>query len=243
MITYKLFRTKMEEDDIVKSTAYSIRKTILNDICNTIHNEKIKQQSTRVPHGLFKKLLAGANSVCPSITLNTIMNAYRKSVKMGNLINENESDNQTETADENATALDEDAPVDLIEESRPPMQNRQKGGRPAGTTAKRKRVISLATVAAKNEISRIFKDEKQALRKGKRMKRGRLEQIVTKICRKRNIPHLPEETIKTIRQREWRKRTFITSVGGLVSPLLAVEPKVVSIILQMCRICQCLTPT
>ena len=167
MITYKLFRTKMEEDDIVKSTAYSIRKTLLNDICNTIHNEKIKQQSTRVPHGLFKKLLAGANSVCPSITLNTIMNAYRKSVKMGNLINENKSDNQTETTDENATALDEDAPVDLIEESRPPMQNRQKGGRPVGTTAKRKRVISLATVAAKNEISRIFKDEKQALRKGK----------------------------------------------------------------------------
>ena len=74
------------------------------------------------------------------------------------------------------------------------------------------------------------------------MKCGRLEQIVTEICSACNIPYLPEEIIKIIRQREWRKRTFITSVDGLVSPLLAVEPKVVSIILQMCRIRQSLTP-
>ena len=99
------------------------------------------------------------------------------------------------------------------------------------------------SIAAKNDISRMYKDEKQALQKGKRMKRGRLERIVTEICSARNIPYLPKEIIKTIRQREWRKRTFITTVGGLVSPLLAVEPKVVSIILQMCRIRQSLTPT
>ena len=146
----------MEDDDFVKSTASSIKKTILNDICNTIHTEKIKAQSTRVPHGLFKKLLAGARSVCPSITLNTIMNAYRKSVTMGNLMNE--SNNQTETADGNATALADNAPLDAIEppESPPPIHDRQKGGRPAGATAKRKREISLATITAKNDISRMY---------------------------------------------------------------------------------------
>ena len=124
----------MEDDDFVKSTASSIKKTILNDICNTIHTEKIKAQSTRVPHGLFKKLLAGARSVCPSITLNTIMNAYRKSVTMGNLMNK--SNNKTETVDGNATALDDDAPLDDVEpqESPPPTHVCQKGGRHVGTT-------------------------------------------------------------------------------------------------------------
>ena len=115
MITYKLFRSKMEDDDFVKSTAFSIKKTILKDICNTIHTEKIKAKSARVPHGLFKKLLFGANSVCPSIILNTPMNAYYKSVKMGNLISK--GNNQTEMVDVNATALDNDDP--LLDNAKP----------------------------------------------------------------------------------------------------------------------------
>ena len=84
---------------------------------------------------------------------------------MGNLIDENESDNQTETADENATALDEDAPVDLIEESRPPMENRQKGGRPAGTTTKGKGLYPLPRLQQRMRLAEYLKTKSKHCRR------------------------------------------------------------------------------
>ena len=115
------------------------------------------------------------------------------------------------------------------------------GGRPKGSSKKRKREIETATLAAKNEIVEKCKVEVRASKK-RRLKKGRLDEIIKSVKINNNIPFV-EIKADTIRQRIFRKTSFSDGVGRHTSPLLAMESTFVATIIKMARICQSLTPS
>ena len=84
--------------------------------------------------------------VCPWLSLNKLNNEMRKRNRMGNLISSASTSLVTTSVIENGLA----APA-----------NREKGGRPLGTTHKKKKSYELAVIAAKNEISERYDADKK----------------------------------------------------------------------------------
>ena len=82
-----------------------------------------------------------------------------------------------------------------------------KGGRPLGTSKKRKLDESLALLAAKNEITSEYKlqMEKSSV---KRMKKGSLAEIIIEVKRKNNLNQDVVILESTIRKRLTRGTTF-----------------------------------
>ena len=96
-------------------------------------------------------------------------------------------------------------------------------------------------LAAKNEITSEYKLEMDQS-SVKRMKRGRLAEIISEVKRKNNLDKDVVILESTIRKRLTRGTTFSDGVGGHTSPLSKLEPTFVATILQMARIRQSLTP-
>jgi len=67
--------------------------------------------------------------------------------------------------------------------------------------------------------------------------------LINSIKKKNNIPDDVKIVESTIRQRVKRKRIFTNGSRGHESPLLPIESTVVRLIIQLSRICQCLTPS
>merc|ERR1740124_586803 len=127
--------------------AKAANNAILSDLCNTIDIEKRKRNLTlsgRIPDKLVSRLAEGIRNFYPQITRHTITNEYRKRKKFGIFYN------PTTNTDGRADAAGTDvipAPVT------PPLT---KGGRPVGSTSKRRKHNDLSDIAAKNEIATIF---------------------------------------------------------------------------------------
>ena len=111
---------------------------------------------------------------------------------------------------------------------------RNRGGRPLGSSVKRKREIDLDIVATANEITIVFKNEKkEVFSTNKRMNKGHLTKLVNEIKAKNNIsPDIPilEDTI---RRQTLRKVLYYNGIGGHHSPLTPIDPTIVSAIIQM----------
>ena len=69
-----------------------------------------------------------------------------------------------------------------------------------------------------------------------------MKKLVAGLLKKRNI--LDDCVIKcdTVRNRLSRHRLVVNQLGS-ISPIAAIELIIVTIIIQMARICQCLTPS
>ena len=120
---------------------------------------------------------------------------------------------------------------------------RLKGGRPVKSTDKRKKDNELAIIASKNEIASIFAKEKKLSGK-KRLPRGRLGRIIAEVKVRNNL--LDDTIIKSscIRSRVKKQRTSVLqSHPGTPSPLLAYEMEFVSVLIQMARMRESLSPT
>ena len=139
----------------------SIRKNLVKDIAKDLVNSKMKNGG-RVPHGEFNKQLEILKGVCPSITRNMInrsMHIHWTSLK--SLMDE----------DECAVVSNEDNDTNA-------NFSRDRGGRPVGTTIVCKHENELRRVKVYNDISINFAFEKRALPYGKRLPRGRLNEII-----------------------------------------------------------------
>ena len=90
---------------------------------------------------------------------------------------------------------------------------RTKGGRPAGTTNKKKWLYEKASIASKNEVTTKFMEEAKNTKNGKRMKKGVLQSIIEDVHTKRNL--LPEFSVslETIRQRVSRNSYYLMHRG------------------------------
>ena len=73
------------------------------------------------------------------------------------------------------------------------------------------------------------------------MKRGRLLEIIDTIKAKNNLQL--EITAQSICQRMRQENPLSIGRGGLVSPLLPVESTIVSVIIPLARIWECINPT
>lgn len=117
---------------------------------------------------------------------------------------------------------------------------RSKGGRTLGTSKKRKREHSITLITAKNQITIEYKNE-MGKSSSKRMKKGRLTEIIRKVMKRTN--NLPESLVvleSTIcKQLTWGDN-ISNSVGRYASITLDLDPIFVSINVHMARIRQSL---
>jgi len=121
----------------------------------------------------------------------------------------------------------------------------EKVGRPIGSTAakkesKRKRLIDTKNIIAKKYVQ-MKADAKKHNNKA-RVSKGSLQQLIDNEKKRRQI----DDDISPLAIRKRVLRNSLESrhlAGGQVSPLLKIEPAIVSIIVQMARMRQCLNPS
>ena len=74
------------------------------------------------------------------------------------------------------------------------------------------------------------------------MAKGTPKTAINKVKKERNLPPDYFVSLEIVCQRIPRESIFVAHCGH-ISPLVSIEPIVVSTIKQMCRIHHCLTPT
>ena len=218
-----------------RRVAKAANKAILTDLCNTIDTEKRKRNLTmsdRIPDMLVHRLVTGIKNVCPHITRHTITNEYRRRKRLGIFYY------PTTNTDGQADAAGTDIiPAPVVT---PP---RTKGGRPEGSTSKRRKHYELSEIAAKNEIVTMF--EKKRKEAGtKRLKRGYLDEIIETVKQKNNLQHITISK-QCIRQRlkPEQNAIVVNSHPGHSPPLADIEQDVVLVMIQMAQLRQCVTPS
>ena len=76
------------------------------------------------------------------------------------------------------------------------------------------------------------------------LKNNTLKDIIDDVKKKRSLPDNVEIKTDFVRQRISRGNKFVvTTKGGVTTSLYALEPTIVTIIIQMARIRQCLSPS
>ena len=102
----------------------------------------------------------------------------------------------------------------------------------------------MALIATTNEIAVIYeKERKELARLNKRMKKGRLNNIIEGIKKKNGIRKDSIISKHLIRQRMKRGHIITVNRQGHTSPLAPVESKIVNTIVQMARIRMALSPS
>ena len=166
----------MVEVNNVTRVAKAGNKAILTNLCDMIDIEKTKQNLTitdRIPNKVVSRLVAGIKNVCPNITRHTVTNEYRRRKQQGIFYQPTtNTDVRTDTAGTD---------VNSIHVITPP---RTKGGRPEGSTSKRRKHNELSEIAAKNEIATIFEMKRKEAGK-KRIKKGWLDEEHAELARQR----------------------------------------------------------
>ena len=121
--------------------------------------------------------------------------------------------------------------------------SRDRGGRSVGTTIVCKHENELRRVKVHNDITMKYAEEKRLLPYGKRLPRGRLNEIIEEFTSKYGL-ETSDVSSFTIRKRETRSNNVIVHRmhGGHISPMAKVEDKLVGLIIQMARIRHPLTP-
>ena len=201
-----------------------IRKNLVKDITIDIVNSKMSNGG-RVPHGEFNKYLERVNDICPTITRSMINKAVRLHWTSVMYIDECDIvSNEDNDMDDNFS--------------------RNRGGRPVGTTIVFKHEFELRRVKVQNNISVKYVFGKRSLPYGKRLPRGRLNEIIESVTSKYGLDSSDVCPI-TIRQRATRSDDAIVNRmhDGHISPMAKVEDKLVGLIIQMARIRHLLTPS
>ena len=161
--------------DKVNPIAKAAKDAVLAELCNSIRFKRNEQSSNRtgnIEYGYVARQISGVNRVCPDITRNDVYNELRRQDK-----NANQSEHvEIPTPTDNMEAEDTDG-----------VAARKKGGRPVGSTDVNKKVCVLSVIAAKNEIAITLDCEKKALGK-KRLRVGRLDEIIRDVKRRNGLP-------------------------------------------------------
>ena len=219
----------MATSNIAKAT----KKVILSDLCNTIDIKRAEYEANNeiLPYGFIAQQIAGVNVICPGLTRHDVNNELRRR-KRKEVVCSVTTD-ITLTGEGNIVP----APVETVD----PI-DRNKGGRPTGSTKSKRRVCELALLAVKNEIATTYESERKLAGK-KRLKRGRLDEIIEESKSRNGLPEDLTINKNLIRQRMKQTVVVNTPHSGLTSPLISIEPLIVGILIQMAQIRQCLTPS
>ena len=94
-----------------------------------------------------------------------------------------------------------------------------------------------------NACASEFHEEKNIVKRdGKYLKKGCLDEIIKRQKRNFNLSASIKIDKEAIRSRYYWGNLAVMTMGP-VSPMVAVEPQLVGLILRMSRICRCLTAT
>ena len=208
------------------TTRKSLRDNVLNNICFEMDYLSKSTKNGRVPYGNVGRLLNLNKVDNPWLTRDKINFAYKK-YKTGvednvpvAVVAEGESDPET------TVQAQAEATAGIII------------GRPKGTTKASKVLLKDAIIAAKNEITTLYQEEKKkSAQQHKRLTDGWLQKLIDDIKKKRCIEKSIRIPVKTIRNRV---NSFVLHPGkqSLMAP---VEGKLVQLVLAMARIRRCLT--
>ena len=199
-----------------KERETATKQLVLDKCCLELY-EAAEKNDGRKPYGIVAEMVNDLKSVCPWITRHTINFAYGKFI---------EAKEKT---------LEEKSP-DVIE-----TQNL--GGRPVGSTKEAKVEFKSRLRDCLNACASDFHEAKNiAKRDGKYLKKGCLNEIIKKQKKIFKLAENVKIDKEAIRSRYYRGNLSVTSMGP-ISPMTAVEPKLVELIIQMSRIRRCLTPT
>ena len=210
----------------VTQEAKDAKKAIIYNLCSQL-KEKKKNNDGTIPYGYISKAVEHLNEKSPELKV-TRHNLSYHIRKMG------ETDNSAGT--ETASSLSSASPK---------KQPGEGAGRPKGSTIQNKSNIQISIMAAKNEIATIYASEKKKIKKGKRMKRGRLDEITKDVIARRGLPNDFQMNMGTLKKRLKRGNLLVTNPKGKgsVSPLVGLEEKFLQIILRMSRIGASLKPS
>ena len=190
----------------------------------------------KLPYGYVTKLLHELKPSMNWITRSIINKAFLKH-KDDNAKKQSETvPNSIITEGQTVTDMS-----DLSGTNKSSVGKKSKGGRPCGTTNSSKECSELLLVEVKNEISKRFAAVQKSTRKGKRVAKGCLDNIINEVCSEKNASFKINPS--AIRQRYYRKNLICHHKPGHISPLDRIEPTIIKIILQMARIRQSITPS
>ena len=174
-------------DRAIRQAKVKMQNAVLQEHSNMINRAIEQNSSNHIPHGYCKKLVQESALVCPWLTYDTMMNFHRKQKRLGRI---------------------NDTPIfvgDTANETIAASTKRKNGGRPLGSSDKRKRENGISVVATTNEITIAFNSEKQAaFDNKKRMKKGRLTELINEIKSKNNIATSIKIQQNTIRRQSQR---------------------------------------
>ena len=237
-----------------------MRELFLSDIVDRLQDAQLKNNG-KTPYGWVQREVRKLKKECPSIhiTANDIFNEQkRRKRKLENDIIgtriQRVHQNVTPTVDlaPNSQQSNDEAPPTIPPPPQPPPEEKaqpNKGGRPVGTTKKRKKNKELAEISAMNEICTLFNarrlSHKEKYGAKSRLPNGVLDDIIENVIDSHHLQNCDHGiTKKRVRGRFMRNRRLHTlEFQGTESPLLTIEPKVVNIIIKMGEIREPLTPS
>ena len=194
------------------------REVLLKQICEEmLYAQSTSASGQKVPWGTVTRIINESKDDFPWLNRNIINFAYKKYLEK---IHKQDALSTTSTSPSTLSS----------------------GGRPKGQTNLLKHHRKETILAAKNEITELYKNEKEKRKEiGQKLPRGWLKQIIENVCEKRGIrEYAPQINVNTIRSR---KSTVICQGGGSETLMYEVEPHLVELICAMARIRRCLTTT
>ena len=160
-----------------KRVAKAAKQQMISSICDEL--DKVKESNSGVlKYGIVSNLIQSYSSAAPhmKITRHDIRNMLEKRTNSRAIT--------TITAPNTDVALEDPPIIHTIVVS----TARGNGGRPKGATKEKHVNCKVAIIAAKNEIATLYADEKERENnKKKRMRKGRLAEIISKVKRQRCI--------------------------------------------------------
>ena len=194
------------------------REVLLKQICEEmLYAQSTSASGQKVPWGTVTRIINESKEDFPWLNRNIINFAYKKYLE-----NINKQDALSTTSASTTTS--------------------SSGGRPKGQTNLLKHHRKETILAAKNEITELYINEKEKRKGlGQKLPRGWLKQSIEDVCKKRGISeYVSHINMHTIRSR---KRTMIRQGGGTETLMYDIEPHLVELICAMARIRRCLTTT
>ena len=173
---------------LAKETSKLVKRTALDAILLKMRQTKNNNEG-RLPKGFVTDIVREMSGEFPWLNPDKINYHYQTWTKQKTL-SESENDVNTGTVDKNFAS-------NSIITHIPRSDDRNKGGRPKGTTNVTKKQVADSVTAALNEITKEYKKKKS---EGP-MKKGVLASIIASVKRKRSLPDDVSILPDTIRRR------------------------------------------
>ena len=200
----------------LKEATKEHRCNFLERICEQMYCATKKSSTKKLPWGYVSSILKESKTEEPWLTKNRINFAFKKFC-----VNKSQ---------ETETVLEEDSTII--------NSCTRNGGRPKGTTIIKKQHYKETYIAAKNEITSLFKKEQEKCKKqGETLPNGWLKSTIERVSSKRGLPPGTKIPLSTIRSR---KQAVVLTEHGPTTPMHQVEPHLVTLILAMAQARRCM---